>query len=361
MAFSTRLSTIGSVRRLLPVCIALLLAFVLSSCDVSFTSYAARVDGDTVSDAELTTFLQAAQSNAAFRCVEASSSSTGSVAGAGDGTFAAAYVANSLTGMIDARLAGAAIGRLGIITTPLARSIAGTELAAQLSPPSGSSCKATGQAVLSSLPASVRSELVQDQTEETVLSAYLAGYPLSAAGVAAYGAKHQASLRLACVSAILLSSKAEGTALRADILGGASFAAVAKANSLDTGSAANGGSVGCHAAVDYTSPLNTIVAALKLGQLSQVLTFGTSYVLLEVTSYKPPSSSAVAAALVSSGYGGVTAYLGRLAGDARVEVDAKYGTWAKSGGSWAVRPASGPSNHLLANPAAVTHALVAGG
>jgi len=361
LAVAARLRTIGPVRRLLPVCIALGLAVAVSSCDVSLTSYAARVDGTTVANSELTDVLQAATTNAAFHCIELAKSSSGTIEGTASGSFSAVYAANRLTGIIEAKLVHTAIGRLGLQTTPLASSIANDELTQSFSPPSGSSCSASGTAVLDSLPASLRTEFLGDEADEVVLAAHLAGYPLTPAGVAAYGAKHGAALELACVSAILVANKSSAVALRAAILGGASFAVVAKANSIDAASAPNGGAVGCHAPSDFTSPLGATVAKLKVGELSEVLAFGSSYVILEVTGHEPASSTSVAEALVAAGITAENAYITKLAGTAHVDVDATYGVWGRAGGTWAVLPPNGPADAMLPNPAALTPAVVVSG
>ena len=74
-----------------------------------------------------------------------------------------------------------------------------------------------------------------------------------AAAVAAYYDANKSLFTQACVSVIATDTEAHADQLVAEMNAGQSFAAVAKASSLDTPTAANGGALGC----DYSNNLAT--------------------------------------------------------------------------------------------------------
>jgi hypothetical protein len=348
------------VRRLLVALGALALSFALAGCDVSLTPYAARVGSRTITSGDLNSTLHTIASNAALRCDIAASS--GAIEGRGSDTYDASFAASKLAFLIDDSLLRGAVTKFGLTATPFTNSIATDQLEAALTPASGGSCTGTGPQIFSSIPVSFRNVLLRNQLNEDLLAAHFVGSPLTTAGLAAYGAAHQAETALRCVSAILVSSSATATSLHTALVGGADFASLAKANSLDTSSAPSGGALGCHATSDFASPLNTDIANLAVGAISPVVSFSGSFVILKVTSLQAADSSEIAAALIAAGEAQESAYINRLGGSTSISVDPVYGRWQKSSGTWTVTPPNGPANNLLGNTGAVTPpALVANG
>ncbi len=79
--------------------------------------------------------------------------------------------------------------------------------------------------------------------------------------------------------------------LRAEIVGGAKFEDVARRESLDSGSAINGGSMGMSGKGRFVAPFEKAVAALKVGELSQPVLTPFGWHLIKVDERKGDSAS----------------------------------------------------------------------
>jgi len=121
------------------------------------------------------------------------------------------------------------------------------------------------------------------------------------------------------VSHILVADQATAASLKQQIDGGADFAEVAMSSSTDP-SAASGGEIGC---LDdnpgLIEPFATVAAESPIGVVSDPFQTQFGWHLVLVTD-SPPQQDIDAATL--------RAVLA-LAGDARVKVDPRYGTWDK--------------------------------
>ena len=84
---------------------------------------------------------------------------------------------------------------------------------------------------------------------------------------------------------ILVATKEEADKLKADIAAGADFAEVAKANSTDTGSGANGGDLGWFGPGMMVKPFEDAVVAAKVGEVSGPVQtdFGWHLILVKET------------------------------------------------------------------------------
>ena len=327
-------------------------ALVLGACDAPFASNAAQVDGASISRTELLNTLHDANSSVPFRCLLNEQTPT---TGAGvSSTYNSIFAAQQLTLLVERQIVSSALARLHLQSTPLAVSLAKQEIYSGLTGSTGGSCTATGQQVYASLPASYAGLLLTLQTDQNTLSAYIAGATLTDAGLASFTRAHPNLTALNCVSAIVVATQAKATALRTAIESGSSFANVAKANSTDSSSAANGGALGCLYPGELTSPLNSAVEGLAIGTVSTPIGFSGSYVLLEVTSRKPGTATGAATALVSAESTAEAAYAASLSAKSNVVIDSQYGTWKKSSGSYAVVSTKGPLNAVLPNSNAVT-------
>ena len=214
----------------------------LSGCNVRFSPYAAVVNGSEVSQTQMQDALSAIAANAGYRCtIEAGGTSP--VFGAGDGTYNAAFSAEVLSILIQDKVVGQDLVRLGLPEPASLQPVALAQVEAASTPATG--CSGTGASVIAAFPSSYRQQLIRFQVDEDVLAAHLAGTTLTAGGLAAYAASHRAATTLACVSVIVVETKATAAALRSRIVRGASFAALAKAHSIDTSTAPKGGALGC--------------------------------------------------------------------------------------------------------------------
>lgn len=332
----------------------------LGACNANLGADAAHVNGTTITEQHLDSTLTAIRKNSDYTCVLSSATGGLVTAGAGKGTYATAFASSILTTLVEERALAKAVADQHLVLGGFARTVSVQALQAQLAPPQGSSCTASGSAVLSSLPSSYRNFLVDLQAEQAVLLANGAGVALTKAGMAAYAKAHPKATSLECVSAIEVSSKAEATSLATQVRAGASFATLAKKHSLDQASAASGGALGCVLPSQIASSLGKTVAALGPGQVSAPVPFGSSYVIFQLTARKPAPPAEVANAVLQSQASKDTAIITAALQKVHVRVEPRYGSWKKVSGVWQVVPPKGPPSTLLANPAAVTPSAPSG-
>lgn len=328
-------------------------ALALSACDSQFLPVAARVNGSFVSQSSLNSALDSVASDAGYRCLlESSAGGARAVTGVSDGTYNASFAASTLSLLIEEKAAGVAVAGAHLSVTPLAEQVASAELAASFTPSQGSACTEPGTEVLSALGGGFKTVLVRLQSDEDVLAAHAVGAALTPVGVRAYAKRHARATALDCIEAIVVASKAKAEQLAIAIVGGASFATVARKNSLDA-SAANGGSLGCITPSALTSPLGGIVASLPVGVVSPPVSFSGEWIIFEVTARRAPTLSEAAAAIIHAGSTAAARAIDASVATAHVEVDPHYGTWTKVGTTYEVKAPTGPPLRLLPNPSAV--------
>jgi hypothetical protein len=339
------------MRRFLPVLLLCLVGGTAAACTSSVGAIAANVDGTVISQAELTSDLSAISANAALRCYLASSEP---VLGAGvTGTYSASFAATRLTSTIDTTVITDELHRRHLSVSPLAVSIAKSQLASFLQPQQGSSCTIPGTTAVATFSPELERSLIESQAASDALTASLGGEPLTTAGVAAYARSHPSASSLQCISDIVVKDRATASRLRNSIVGGASFATVARASSIDTSNAQNGGTDGCVSAGDFPTSLGSVIVALPLNVISPVTAFNGYFVLLDVTA-RHASSTVAAQALIARGSSAEQRLITTLVRGANVEVNPAYGTWAKVGSTYEVRPNSGPATKFLGNVSAIT-------
>jgi hypothetical protein len=267
---------------------------------------AARVGDRTVSQQDVDDELRALIENDALqRVVKASrspalSNSEGSItAQAGSGWL----------GLIVAQhLAADAVQRRGLHVTSADRDH-GRRLARQ---------SVGGTKVFASLPEWFRDRLVERWAPVARLEREIAAHPTPAV-LQALGSQCPSGRY---VSHILVESESEALSIKQQLDAGASFADLARRNSIDTASAKRGGQLGCIDGQSFVEPFATVAATLPPGVVSDPVTtqYGSHLVLVSDT---PPAATvrqlAVQAAL--AGGRGVA-----------VEIDPRYGTWDRANG-----------------------------
>lgn len=165
--------------------------------------------------------------------------------------------------------------------------------------------------------------------------------------VEAYYKAHQNDLTKLCVRHILLRSAEEANAVRARILGGEDFAAIAKSMSLDNrpgASAADGGSLGCFTGADLDSfipPFANAIRNLPANQLSEPVETEFGFHLIEVTTRSTPSL-ADAQADIKNKLSNPNSYVDSVLSSAKIEVNPRYGVFspanAQTGQSAMIKP-----------------------
>ncbi|HWD24420.1 MAG TPA: peptidylprolyl isomerase [Acidimicrobiales bacterium] len=342
-----------AMRRVLPLLALALVAGGAAACDASFTPYAAKVNGSTISEKSIESDLRAIENNAPLKCIVSANNPI--IGAGGSGTFSSAFAASRLTSSVVSRLVESDLARRHIAVTQVATGAAQNELSSLFQ--GQSTCTQNPSAAVQAFSPALRSSLVDPQAATDALSAQLAGEPLTVVGVANFARAHPITTSDQCVSVIFATSQSRAAALGAAIAQGASFATVAKASSVESTSAANGGAIGCVVANSLPSPINTMVTTLKIGEVSAPVAYSsngvTYYLLVEVTSRKPSLTTA-AEVLIGQGSAAESALVSRQLSQAKVEVNPSYGTWSNASGSFQVTPQHGPPAKFLGNVAAIT-------
>jgi hypothetical protein len=339
------------VRRLAPILFALVLVpTLLAGCDVDATPYAAQVHGTTIASSDLTGMMSTIESGNVSKCLFSGAALTG----AGSGTYSQAFASSVLTFMIERSIAQVEVGRDGLSTTPL-----GVEAASQLLSLSlasaATTCAPGVSDVASALPAQFRGLLSEYETAQATIAAHLAGTTLTASSLETYAASHPLQTSVACVSVIVVSSETTAASLAAKARSGTSFAALARANSEDTTSAAKGGALGCNVPIDFPDAYSGAISALATGAISPPFSIGSPYyAILTVTSRTPGTALDAALGAITVGSAGLSTLTNQLASSG-VDVDPTYGSWSRgSDGSYTVVSPAGPANKDVANLAALT-------
>ena len=210
---------------------------------------------------------------------------------------------------------------------------------------------------MDALPAQVAAAQVRNQAVDEKLLAR--GADLSSQAVAKYYNANQSLFTEACVSLIVTDTQAHADQLVAQINGGASFASVAKANSLDTQTQASGGALGCSytlSQVEQNLQVQTVTVGQPLTPLQDSST--GQWLIYEVTSQQV-EPLALATSVVRRELLQTTANVDRVskeivafAGTVDVTVNPQYGTWKKLA---VVPPVGPPERFLLAGVSGTTN------
>ncbi len=359
-----RLSTAVTATAMILAC-----GLFASACEV--VPYAASVNGTTISVSSFNGELHDLQGSVAADClvqVEYPQLASSIVQGSGgQGTvsmpFADALLSNKVARLVAAQYSasrGIAVSSSDLVSAKSDyEAILDGEISSAVQQASASgivpSCQTTtgsnltGAQLLSALPADVQASQIKSQAVEEKLLTL--GANITDQAVAAFYAANQALFTLACVGVIATDTQAHATQLVAQLDFGASFAAVAKASSLDQQTAANGGQLGCN----YSE--STVKQALGL----QSITVGApiapvqdpnsgQWVIYEVTSQTvvPLSAAAQAARreLTQStpNVSRVTKELTSFVRRSSIAINPQYGTWR---GISVVPPVAPPPQYLL--------------
>ena len=328
------------------------LFFVLlccSACVASFVPSAASANGVSISENELTSALRAIGDNKTLSCAISGNGAIALRGAGGRHTYASGVAASLLTTLIDDVVLRAQERAEHLAPTAFSNSIARTQVESSFGPANGANCAGEGSSVLAELPGRFASVFVSYAEARAALDAHLAGVALSPAGLSSYAAAHRSATELLCVSAIESRTRQAIVAIQKAAQAGASFAALARAHSTDVTSAANGGSLGCVLAAQFTAPLSGVVTSLATGVVSAPVSFNGSYLLLLVTSHHVAANAVVASVIEQNEDSVLNFKVASLFRHARVEVNPAYGTWSKVMGNWQVVAPSSSAHDYAVN------------
>ncbi len=359
------------------VVLALVAAGVLASaCDI--TPPAASANGATISTATLNSQLGTLQTTAAGSCLlqleQGQLAEVSGTGAGGAGTYTMTYanaILNIQVGDLLAEQYAASKGinlsssDLATAQSDFASTLDGEiSAAAQQAAQSGtlSFCQdatgttITGKALLAALPTSIRAAQVRNQAVDERLLAQ--GADLSPAAVAAFYNDHLSQFTTACVGRIATDTQAHANQLVAQLNAGETFPSVAKANSLDTQTAANGGALGCNYTVSQVEQDLGVTSVTPGKPLAPIQDSSSGqWLIYEVTSQTvvplAQASTVAKRELLQStaNVKRVSNEIVRFARASDVSVDPQYGTWL---GLRVVPPVSPPSQFLLGAVASQT-------
>lgn len=318
---------------------------ILAGACGSVRSYAAKVDGRPIASAELEDELRSIASNEAYlRLVEERQGYR--VKGTGQGTFDAAFSALALTRQIYFRLITAELARRKLSIGPEDLAAARVAVVEQLQ----------GEAVLTEFPRPYQQELIHREAQIDVLTLSVNKVDAPDTAARAYYDTHQGEFNRSCVRHILVATPEKAAELKRRLDAGEDFAAVARADSADPVSAPNGGLLDCLDASSGFVP-ELLEAALNqpVGVVGPPVVTQFGHHLIKVDSRSVPPYAEVKdealARLTAAGEREVQLLLRKLATDARIEVNPRYGSFDKDLASPSVKPAEAPVPPRGAAPA----------
>ncbi len=165
-------------------------------------------------------------------------------------------------------------------------------------------------------------------------------------------AKHGELFAKTCIRHILVASLDDAKRIRVEIENGGDFAAIAKKESSDTGSGAQGGVLPCSSVQQFVPEFAAAATKLKIGELSQPVQSQFGFHILSVISRKSPNFSDVQSTLPDT----MTAFSKTTVKDAvfkrlntaKMSVDSSFGAIDRSG---EIPQFKAPTAKILGGPA----------
>lgn len=320
----------------------------LSACSIA--PYAAVVNGTRISQSDLNAEIDAINHNSQYKqALEQQAQLTVAGSGVHGSTFDATFASGVLRRQILLALVHQEVLRLHIPEPADLLAHAEQEVTGN-----------DQQGLFSAFPRSYLRALIQRQADVDVLGPAVTTTKTDAASVAAYYEAHKGEFTTTCVRHILVADQALAVSLHAQLAGGADFATLAKANSKDTTSAAQGGSLGCLTpaqASQLVPEFTTAMNALAVNQLSEpVHSAQYGYFLIQVTGRPTQSladaTSAIQTTLQNAQSNEFSQYVSKVLVGAHITVNPRYGTFDPTSGQ--LSPPKAPAVELPNNATTAT-------
>jgi len=284
------------------------------------TSAAEKVDyGDTVTinRSEFERELKALNDN---KQLQQASGGQG-LSGAGKKTVDPRLAAGWLTFIIQDRLIAHEFERRHLTVTPADTDEAKAQLATQYG----------SDATVNAFPKWFQNRLIERNARAVALRSALSGIDFSEGNLRKFFEEHKADFSENCVNHILVRTKPEADAVLARLKGGEDFAAVAKAVSIDKGSAAKGGELDCTPRGSFVPEFDQAASDLPVGQLSDPVQTQYGFHIIRVRERKDATFESareqVQALLNANTQTAFRKFLQQALTSAWVTVDKRYGTF----------------------------------
>lgn len=308
------------MRRLL-LCLVALLAVVGVACG-SLQPYALIVNGTRIPQHDIDNELKAIRGNA--RYLDAIDPSRQQILGSGQGTFNSDFTAFVLNQDLDYELVHQELLKRKLKVTPADVDQAKGIVIQQVN----------GEDTFNAFPKWYRDKLQRRFAEVIVVNKALTPAADDAKAIDYYNA-HKDQFTQACTSHILVDTPEKAAELEGRLAKGEDFAAVAKAESKDTGSAQKGGEVGCFFKDAQLVP-EFLQAAFSqpVGQVGPPVKSQFGYHIIKVTSRDvAPYDKAKQQVQQAMGQGGgqqLQQFLTDALKKAKVKMNPKFGSFNKN-------------------------------
>lgn len=347
-----------TVRRTSVLLIAAVLALGAGACgDVA--PYAAKVNGERISVDELNRELDVVRKNSKYlEALRAEREQRGvSVLGTGtSGTFGSTFVAETLTRRIYYELVQQEVERRKLPVTEEAVDRARQEFEQSIQdeemhnafPKSFLDDVARSNAEVAILQADLQQEVTQQQVEEFYRAnpqffKEFCGRQILTGGFSG-DAPPPADQEAA--------AKAAADDIKRRIDTGQDFAAIARAESKDTATAANGGDLGCVAESAFPPEARTAVSEAQPGQVIGPFRTDRGFYVIQVQSTTTQPIEAVAGQirqfLESQSGDAISNFLEKALAEAKIEVNPRYGRFDRQGARPSVVPPDLPATSTTA-------------
>ena len=344
---------------------ALVLALVVGACGDTIRPSAATVNGETISQDTLDDELEAIESNEAYL----SSIESGGlvVKGQGEGTISNAFVARVLTRQILLKLVHDEFVKRDLSIDDEDRTTARPSVVQSVG----------GEEIFKGFPKAYQDTLIRRNAEVAALQADLGGPEITDEAVAAYYEENADQFAQTCVSHILFGVTddsgqidqeataaavdrltGEAAAAKAEIDGGADFAAIAARSSVDASNKDTGGDLECGPAGRFVPEFETAMDATAVGAVSPPVTTQFGVHLIKVTDRKTQpleeAEGQIRQVLSGEGEQAFSQFLQEALAAAEVSVNPRYGTFSKDGQQPGIVPPDAPTTTVPGSDGGVT-------
>ena len=182
----------------------------------------------------------------------------GGLSGAGKKTVDPRLAAGWLTSVIYDRLITVEFEQRKLKLTPADTDAARAQLTGQFG----------DEAVANAFPKWFQDRVIARNARALAVRTALSGVSVSDDSLRKYFEDHKADFGQNCVSHILVRTKAEADTVMTRLKNGDDFAAVARQASIDTGSGAKGGDLGCNPKGAFVPEFDEAASTQPIGQLS---------------------------------------------------------------------------------------------
>ncbi len=323
------------------VVLAVAAVSLLAACG-SAAPYAAKVNGERISQREVNRELDAILDNRPYleRLQQGFEQQQPPlrVPGEGKGTFDTIFVARLLDRRILVSLVHQEVARRNL---PLDLRAARADVETSFADDPEASRR-----MFRAFPAAYRDELVRTAAEVQALEAALTK-PVSDADVKSFYDQNPALFSQACVRHILVDNADKANQIKARIAAGEDFAAIARAESKDTATAANGGDLGCVPESALPPEGRVAVTEAQPGQVIGPIRTDRGFYVIQVQSTTTQPIEAVAGQirqfLESQSGNAISEFLEKALAEAEIEVNPRYGRFERAGERPAVVPPDLPA------------------